>query len=70
MFSVLNTLLEYAYFCISKNITSYTFLLIFKIAESLQCILKLYSFKDEFKADESSSETNDSEILNFESFTA
>ena len=27
----------------------------------------LFSFKDEFKADASSSETNNSEILNFES---
>ena len=30
---------EYTYFYISKNITSYTFLLVFKIVESLQCIL-------------------------------
>ena len=35
----LNTLSEYTYFYISENITSYTFLLVFKIAESLQCIL-------------------------------
>ena len=40
MYSVLNTLSEYTYFCISKNITSYTFLLVFKIVESLQCIFK------------------------------
>ena len=39
MYSVLNTLSEYAYFYISKNI-SYNFLLVFKIVESLQCILK------------------------------
>ena len=32
--SVLNTLLEYAYFYISKNITSYAFLLVFNIVES------------------------------------
>ena len=41
MYSVLNTLSEYTNFYISKNITSYTFLLVFKIVESLQCILKL-----------------------------
>ena len=40
MYSVLNTLSEYTYFYISKNITSYTFLLVFKIVESLQCILE------------------------------
>ena len=38
--SVLNTLSEYTYFHISKNITSYTFLLVLKIVESLHCILK------------------------------
>ena len=32
---VLNTLSEHTYFYISKNITSYTFLLLFKIVESL-----------------------------------
>ena len=42
MYSVLNTLSEYTYLYISKNITSYTFLLLFKIVESLQCILKKY----------------------------
>ena len=31
----LNTLSEYTYFYIWKNITSYTFLLVFKIIESL-----------------------------------
>ena len=41
--SLLNTLSEYTYFYISKNITSYTFLLVFKIVESLQCILKIFS---------------------------
>ena len=40
MYSVLNALSEYTYFYISKNITLYTFLLDFKIVESLQCILK------------------------------
>ena len=40
MYSVLNTLSEYTYFYISKNITLYLFLLVFKIVESLQCILK------------------------------
>ena len=39
MYSVLNTLSEYRYFYISEIITSYTFLLVFKIVESLQCIL-------------------------------
>ena len=37
---VFYTLSEHTYFYISKNITSYTFLLVFKIIESLQCILK------------------------------
>ena len=50
VYSVLNTLLEYTYFYISKNITSYTFLLVFKIFESLRSILKiqwckLYNYK-------------------------
>ena len=38
--SVLNTRSEYTCFYISKNITSYTFLLVFKVSKSLQCILK------------------------------
>ena len=38
--SVLNTLSEYKYFYISKSISSYTFLLVFKIDENLQCIFK------------------------------
>ena len=38
VYGVLNTLSEYTY--ISKNIPSYTFLLVFKIVEILQCILK------------------------------
>ena len=40
MYSVLNTLSEYTYFYIPKDITSYTFLLVFKIVESPQCIFK------------------------------
>ena len=40
MYSVLNILSEYSYFYISKNITSYTFLFVFKIVESPQYILK------------------------------
>ena len=40
MYSVLNTLSEYTYFYISTKFTSYTFLLVLKIVESLQCILK------------------------------
>ena len=43
MYSVWNTLSEYSYFCTSKNILLYALLLvIFKIVESLQCILKVY----------------------------
>ena len=42
MYSVLNRLSE---FYVSKNITSYTFLLVFKIVESLQCILNLTKIK-------------------------
>ena len=37
----MNTILEYTYFYVSENISSDSFLLIFKIVESLQCILKL-----------------------------
>ena len=40
MYSVINTISEYTYFYISKNITSYSFFLVFKIFGSLQCILK------------------------------
>ena len=40
MYSVLSTLSEYTYFYLSKTITSYTFLLLFKIVKRLQCILK------------------------------
>ena len=43
MYSALNTLPEYTYFCISKSITSDTFLLVFKIVESLQCILNTWN---------------------------
>ena len=39
MYSVLNTISEYTYFNISKNITSQTFLLDFKIVKNHQCIL-------------------------------
>ena len=39
MYTVLNALSEYTFY-ISTNITSYTFLIVFKIVESLQCILK------------------------------
>ena len=41
MYSAMSTLSEYTHFYISKNITSYTFLLVFKIVESLQYILNL-----------------------------
>ena len=40
MYSVLNTPSEYTYFYKSQNITSYTFLIVLKIVESRQCILK------------------------------
>ena len=40
MYVVLNTLSKYRYFYISKSVTLYTFLPIFKIVESLQCFLK------------------------------
>ena len=49
MYSVSNTLLEYVYFYNSKNITSYTFLIDFKIVGSLQCILKLQFFPNDIK---------------------
>ena len=42
MYCVLTALSEYTYFFISKNITLYTFLLVFKIVESLQCIIKFH----------------------------
>ena len=48
MYSVLNTLSEYTYLYISKHITSYTFLLVFKIVESLQCIPKKNIFMKPF----------------------
>ena len=44
MQSVLNTLSELTCFYISKSITSYTFLHVFKIVESLQCILNYWSY--------------------------
>ena len=40
LYSVLNTLSEYKYLYISKTFNLYTFLLVFKIVERLQCILK------------------------------
>ena len=41
MYNALNTLSEYTYFYISKNIAALTslLLLVFKIVESLQCII-------------------------------
>ena len=48
MHSVLNTFLEYAYFDIKKTLFHTLLFLVFKIVESLQCILKTclnsYSF--------------------------
>ena len=46
MYSELSTLLEYTYFYISKNITLYAFLLVFKIIESLKDIITAF---DDFK---------------------
>ena len=43
MYGVLNTLSEYTYFCISKTLLHALLLLVFKIVESLQCILKYNS---------------------------
>ena len=40
MYSVLNALSEYLYLYISKYITLYTFFIVIKIVESLQCISK------------------------------
>ena len=40
MYSVLNTPSEYTYLYTSKNVSSYTSLIVFKIVESLQCIVK------------------------------
>ena len=37
----MNTLSKYTYCYMSKIITPYTFLLVFKITESLPCILKV-----------------------------
>ena len=51
MYSELSTLLEYTYFYISKNITLYTFLLVFKIIESLKDIITAFDdFKNSKKA--------------------
>ena len=43
MYSVLNTFLEYIYFYISRNITSSTFLLVFKTVKNLSVFLKMGS---------------------------
>ena len=48
MHSVLNKLSEYIHFYISKNISSYAFLFVFKIAESLRSILKQSFFRNSF----------------------
>ena len=51
MYSELSTLLEYTYFYISKNITLYTLLLVFKIIESLKDIITAFDdFKNSKKA--------------------
>ena len=43
MYSILNTLSGHTIFNIWKNFTSHTLLLVFKIVESLQCILKVFT---------------------------
>ena len=43
MYSVLNTLSEYTYVYILKNITSYIFLFAFKINERIQCVIEQYT---------------------------
>ena len=53
MYSVLNKLSEYIQFNISINITSYAFLLVVKIAESLQCILEVSSVTEKIFNEES-----------------
>ena len=45
MYNALNKLSEYKYFYRSKNITSYTFLLVFKIVEILHCLVLLGTVK-------------------------
>ena len=49
MYRVLNKLSKYICFYISKNITSHTFLLVFKIVKSLECILKMKLLKVKFE---------------------
>ena len=41
MYGVMNTFSEYTYFYISKNITSYNLLIVFKIDESFSVSLTL-----------------------------
>ena len=53
MYSVLNKLSEYIQFNISINITSHVFLLVAKIAESLQCILEVSSVTGKILNEES-----------------
>ena len=51
IYSVLIVLSEYAILYLSKNITSNTFLLVFKIVESLQFILKtgIFSLAEQYE---------------------
>ena len=44
MYSVLDTLSEYTYFYLSKNITSYTFVACFENRWKPQCILNQHDF--------------------------
>ena len=50
MYTVLNTLLEYTYFTCQKTLLHTLMLLVFKIVESFQCILKGQSFLGEPKS--------------------
>ena len=63
MYSALNTISEYIYFYISKNITSCTFFLVFKTVESLQCILNLKSLISSPKCFQSTNPTRIDLIL-------
>ena len=49
VYNVLNKLSQHVYLYISTSITSYVFLLVFKIMESIQCILKVGRFLSQDK---------------------
>ena len=64
IYSVLNTLSEYTYLFISKNIASYTFLLVFKSSKTFS--VSLNPEKGHFVCIDK--ETDDAESLNFNYF--